>query len=60
MDIKLMDQGLLKRKPSLTAEQFSTHWFTKHAPLVVPFFLALGVTHYEQVRFSMLPPPSSC
>jgi hypothetical protein len=56
MDIKSMDQGLLKRNPSLTAEEFSTHWFTKHALLIVPFFLDLGATHYEQARLSALPP----
>ncbi|KAE9373326.1 hypothetical protein N431DRAFT_482390 [Stipitochalara longipes BDJ] len=50
MDIKTMDQGLLKRNPSMTPEQFSTHWLTKHAPLIVPFFLDLGVQHYEQMH----------
>lgn len=50
MDIKSMDQGLLRRNPSLTPEEFSTHWFTKHAPLIVPFFLDLGVAHYEQMH----------
>lgn len=45
-----MDQGLLKRNPSMTREEFSTHWFTKHAPLIVPFFLDLGVQHYEQIH----------
>jgi len=49
-----MDQGLLKRNPSMTQEEFSTHWFTKHAPLIVPFFLDLGVQHYEQVRSPLL------
>lgn len=50
-----MDQGLFKRNPNLTAEQFSTHWFTKHAPLVIPFFLDLGIQHYEQVGLPSLP-----
>lgn len=53
-----MDQGLLRRNPSLTPEEFSIHWFTKHAPLVVPFFLDLGVQHYEQVRILSFHPTS--
>ena len=44
-----MDQGLLKRNPTMTQKEFSNHWLTKHAPLVVPFFLHSGITHYEQV-----------
>ena len=52
MAVNTMDQGLLKRKPSMTREEFSHHWFTKHAPLVVPFFLHSGMTHYEQARLS--------
>jgi hypothetical protein len=58
MDIKQMDQGLLKRNPSMTREEFSTHWFTKHAPLIVPFFLDLSVQHYEQVRSPFYHPSS--
>ncbi|KAL2067548.1 hypothetical protein VTL71DRAFT_1973 [Oculimacula yallundae] len=50
MDVKTMDQGLLTRHPSLTPEQFSSHWYNKHAPLVVPMFLYLGVQHYEQIH----------
>lgn len=45
-----MDQGLLKRNPSLTSEQFYHHWLYNHAPLVVPFFLHSGVKHYEQIH----------
>ncbi|CZR60950.1 uncharacterized protein PAC_10846 [Phialocephala subalpina] len=43
MDINAMDQGLLKRNPSLTLEQFYHHWLHNHAPLVVPFFLHSGI-----------------
>ncbi|KAF8867092.1 hypothetical protein BDZ45DRAFT_3165 [Acephala macrosclerotiorum] len=50
MDINAMDQGLLKRNPSLTSEQFYHHWLYNHAPLVVPFFLHSGVKHYEQIH----------
>jgi hypothetical protein len=50
MDIKTMDQGILKRNPALTSEEFSHHWYTKHAPLVVPFFLHSGIKHYEQIH----------
>jgi hypothetical protein len=54
-----MDQGLLKRNPALTREQFSHHWFTAHAPLVVLFFLHSGITHYEQACPRPSPPPKS-
>ena len=52
-----MDQGLLIRNPSLTREEFSHHWYNKHAPLVIPMFLYLGVQHYQQVPSSLLPSP---
>jgi len=45
-----MDQGLLKRNPAMTREEFSHHWYTKHAPIVVPYFLHSGVSHYEQMH----------
>ncbi|KAH9222484.1 hypothetical protein DL95DRAFT_326207, partial [Leptodontidium sp. 2 PMI_412] len=50
MDINDMDQGLLTRNPSMTREEFSEHWYTKHAPLVIPMFLYLGVQHYQQIH----------
>jgi hypothetical protein len=59
MDINEMDQGLLKRHPSMTQAQFSHDWFTKHAPLVVPFFLHSGITHYEQLHGPLLPSPTT-
>ncbi|KFY07730.1 hypothetical protein V492_06886 [Pseudogymnoascus sp. VKM F-4246] len=45
-----MDQGLLKRNPALTPAEFSHHWYHKHAPLVIPFFLHSGTQHYEQMH----------
>ncbi|KAH7330470.1 hypothetical protein BKA65DRAFT_404485 [Rhexocercosporidium sp. MPI-PUGE-AT-0058] len=33
----------------MTREEFSSHWYNKHAPLVIPMFLHLGVQHYQQV-----------
>lgn len=50
MDINTIGLALLKRNPAMTPEEFSHHWFTKHAPLVVPLFLDSGVQHYEQAR----------
>ncbi|ESZ91124.1 hypothetical protein SBOR_8488 [Sclerotinia borealis F-4128] len=42
--------ALLKRNPSLTKEEFSKHWFERHAQLVVPYFLeGGGVEEYVQV-----------
>ncbi|KAH8646982.1 hypothetical protein BGZ60DRAFT_391607 [Tricladium varicosporioides] len=46
----MADQGLLKRSPTLTIEEFSKHWLEKHAPKVVPFFLYCKVESYVQVR----------
>ncbi|OBT90526.1 hypothetical protein VE02_01056 [Pseudogymnoascus sp. 03VT05] len=34
MDINKMDQGLLKRNPSLTPAEFSHHWYNIHGPLM--------------------------
>ncbi|KAK0103124.1 hypothetical protein ONS95_000701 [Cadophora gregata] len=61
MDINTMDQGLLIRNPSLTREEFSHHWYHKHAPLVIPMFLHLGVQHYQQIHppFTLAVSPSS-
>ncbi|CZT11773.1 uncharacterized protein RCO7_08654 [Rhynchosporium graminicola] len=54
-----MDQGLLIRNPGLTPEEFSKHWYTVHAPLVVPMFLYLGVRNYEQIHAPFDLPSSS-
>jgi hypothetical protein len=60
MDINTIKSALLQRNPAMTREQFSDHWFTKHAPLVVPLFLHSGVQYYEQARDSPpFPVPSS-
>ncbi|KAH6673342.1 hypothetical protein B0J14DRAFT_540761 [Halenospora varia] len=45
------DQGLLKRSPTLTIEEFSKHWLENHAPKVAPFFLYCKVESYAQVIF---------
>ncbi|KAG4436982.1 hypothetical protein IFR05_007552 [Cadophora sp. M221] len=60
MDVNTMDQGLLTRNPSMTREEFSEHWYTKHAPLVIPMFLHLGVQHYQQTHgpFTLSPSPN--
>jgi hypothetical protein len=50
MDINTIKSALLQRNPAMTREQFSVHWFTKHAPLVVPLLLHSQVQHYEQAR----------
>ncbi|TVY24905.1 hypothetical protein LHYA1_G005851 [Lachnellula hyalina] len=54
-------QALLKRNPSLTPKQFSTHWYEKHAQLIVPFFLHCGVEYYAQIHAALhiSPSPSS-
>jgi hypothetical protein len=47
-------QALIKRHPSMTKEQFSTHWYEKHAPKVIPYFLASGVEYYAQIHNPVL------
>lgn len=49
-----MDQGLLRKNPAMTEQEFQDHYFNKHSQLVIPFFLHSGIKYYEQVR-----PPSS-
>jgi uncharacterized protein (TIGR02118 family) len=42
---------LIKRKPGLTREEFSTYYFEKHAALarrVIPPEISAGITHYVQ------------
>ncbi|RDW58388.1 hypothetical protein BP5796_12318 [Coleophoma crateriformis] len=46
----VMRQGLLKRNPQMTRQQFSDHWYTKHAALVVPLFLDSGISNYSQLH----------
>ena len=40
----------LRRKPSMTWEEFSTYWRTVHAPLVKERAAVLGIKRYVQVR----------
>lgn len=56
MLLEAMDQGLLKRNPAMTQQEFSDHWYNKHAPLVVPFFLHSKISYYAQVSLSFPPP----
>ncbi|KAG0649207.1 hypothetical protein D0Z07_4536 [Hyphodiscus hymeniophilus] len=48
--IKPLSQFLLKRKPTLTQEEFSTHWFEKHGAIVAPYFLSSGFEYYAQIH----------
>jgi EthD domain-containing protein len=50
METSTMAVALLQRNPAMTPQQFSHHWFTQHAPLVVPMLLHSGIAHYEQAR----------
>ncbi|KAG9228175.1 hypothetical protein BJ875DRAFT_490138 [Amylocarpus encephaloides] len=43
-------QGLLIRNPKLTPEEFSKHWYNRHALVIVPFFLYCGVKNYVQIH----------
>ncbi|NLT07679.1 MAG: EthD domain-containing protein [Solirubrobacterales bacterium] len=60
--------ALLKRKPGLTSEEFSAHYFERHAPLfraVVPDEVAVGIVHYVQnhavaVGGGRFEPPYDC
>jgi hypothetical protein len=47
-------QALIKRHPSMTKEQFSTHWYKNHAPKVIPYFLSAGVDYYAQIHNPVL------
>ena len=44
-----IQQGLFKRDPKFSAEEFSETWYRDHGALVIPFFLHLGVNYYAQV-----------
>jgi hypothetical protein len=52
-------QALIKRNPSMTKEQFSTHWFENHASIVIPYFLSVGVEYYAQIHNPVLLPDAS-
>ncbi|KUJ17194.1 uncharacterized protein LY89DRAFT_782376 [Mollisia scopiformis] len=45
-----INQGLMKRNPDLTPEQFSESWYKDHRPLLVPYFLSCGITYYAQIH----------
>ena len=40
------------RKPSLTPEQFYTHWHEVHGPLATPLLKRYGVVSYRQVNLN--------
>lgn len=44
-----INQGLMKRNPNLTLEQFSESWYEEHSAILVPYLLHSGVTYYAQV-----------
>jgi hypothetical protein len=48
--ILAISQALLIRNPSMTRQQFSAHWFEKHAAIVIPYFMAHGVEYYAQIH----------
>lgn len=50
-------QALLKRNPTMSTEEFSTHWFKNHAAIVLPYFLANGVDYYAQIHNPTLTSP---
>ncbi|TGO13517.1 hypothetical protein BTUL_0068g00260 [Botrytis tulipae] len=52
--------ALLKRNPTISKEDFSNHWVTEHAQVVLPYFLDAGVESYVQIHgpLSMSSPAS--
>lgn len=60
--------ALLKRKPGISPEEFSAHYFERHAPLfrqVVPDDVAAGIVRYVQnhavrVGSGRFEPPYDC
>ncbi|TGO60034.1 hypothetical protein BOTNAR_0152g00060 [Botryotinia narcissicola] len=52
--------ALLKRNPAMSKEEFSKHWVTEHAQVVLPYFLDAGVESYVQIHgpLSMSSPAS--
>lgn len=51
-------QGLLKRNPKMTREQFSEAWL-RHGAIVTPYFLSYGFEYYAQVPYPPLTHPSN-
>ena len=49
---------MLKRKPGTTHEEFLTHWYNVHGPLIRNLSCARYVRRYEQ-HASVWPPPGS-
>jgi len=43
-------QALIARKPTMSQKEFSDHWYNKHAPLVLPYFLSFGFQYYAQTH----------
>lgn len=54
MNTNAIPQALLKRNTSTTKDQFSAHWFEKHAAIVLPYFHANGVDYYAQIHNPIL------
>lgn len=52
-------QALISRNRALTQEEFSDHWYSKHAAIVLPYFLSLGYQYYAQVLPHRLTTPIS-
>jgi hypothetical protein len=52
--VAAIPQALLKRNLQISNEQFSSHWFEKHATIVIPYFLANGVDYYAQIHNPVL------
>ncbi|KAF5875549.1 uncharacterized protein Bfra_004002 [Botrytis fragariae] len=46
--------ALLKRNPAMSNQEFSNHWVTEHAQVVLPYFLDAGVESYVQVCEDLL------
>lgn len=50
-----INQGLMKRNPNLTSQQFSETWCKEHGAIIDPYFVHSGVTYYAQVFFFVFP-----
>jgi hypothetical protein len=44
----------IKRKPTLTLEQFYDHWQNKHAPIIAPWAQKHNLRRYQQARDPIL------
>ncbi|KAH8803039.1 hypothetical protein F5884DRAFT_682304 [Xylogone sp. PMI_703] len=38
----------------MTLQEFSDHWYNKHAAMVVPYFLHSGISYYAQIHSPLL------